>query len=156
MSVADCIKKSLECALAAPGLLGLRAYQIYVVRSTWTGSRPGLGTKSIVETELLIGGQKPPCKQVSSNDIFLSAGLLTDKDLKLTLIDEYTTLDGYGGTPKSLINPSENEDGYTTQLYFKVLGGEHPTTGQYYKRIKSEDDCNITSVIYLRATAEKP
>lgn len=156
MSTADCIKKALDCALAVPALLGLRPYRVWSVITNWTGSRPGIGTKVQTETELLIGGQAPPCKIVSISDIVLSNGLLIDKDLKLTLLDEYTTLDGYGGTPSSLVNPPVNTDGYSTQLYFKVTGGEHPTTGQYYKRIKNLDDCNLTKVIYLRATAEKP
>lgn len=157
-TTADCIKKALNCALAVPGLLGLRPYQVFAVHVTWSGERPGIGTKTITETELLIGGQKPICKQVSASDIFLSNGLLIDKDLKLKLIDEYQTDDmtSPGGIANSLINPPEDPNGYSLQLYFKVIGGEHPTTGQYYKRIRSEDDCNLTKTIWLRATAEKP
>jgi len=155
MSLADCIKYTMDQVLSIPYHLGLRPFRVFLTKIQYTGTRPGLGTRTRTDTELLVGDGYPMCNQVSARDIFNSGGLLSDKDFKLTIIDPYTTVDGIsGGTAESIFMPQM--DGYNTQIYFHLFGGGFPPGGQYFKKKYGVEDCNLVTDIYLEATGEIP
>jgi hypothetical protein len=150
----DCLKQALDCVLSVPYTLGLRPYQVFVTKITYTGSRPGLGTRTRTDTELLVGDGYPPVEQVSAHDIFLSGGLLNDKDFKITIVAPYDTGTVSGGTSRDIFDPPMSNN--NTQIYFHIFGGHFPSTGQYFKRKYGIEDGNLTNYIFIEATAEIP
>jgi hypothetical protein len=155
MALPDNIKFALDNTLNIPYKLGLRPYRVFAVKIEYTGTRPGLGTRTRIDTEILIGDGYPICNQVSAHDVFSSGGLLNDKDFKLTVIDPYSKngIDGYG-TSEDIWQPQPNNK--NIQIYFHIFGGGFPAGGQYFKKKYSVEDCNLTSDIFLEATAEIP
>ena len=155
MALPDCLKIILDNTLNIPAILGLRAYRIYVTKITHSGTRPGLGTRVRTDTELLVGDGYIPCEQVNAHDIFLSGGLLSDKDFKLTVVSPYTAADGTTkGTNKSVYNPPMSDS--NAQIYFHIFGGSFPSDGQYFKLKWTQEDGNLLNYLYIEATAEKP
>lgn len=153
--ISNSLRFALTKCYSIGSLLGLRPYEVYLVIVKSTGIRPGLGTRTRVDTRLYIDGYKnPPFYQVSSKDVFLSSGQLTDQDFKLILTYPYTYGSSTGGLDPSVFNPVM--DGYNTQLYFKVIGPGLPSTGQYFKRKYSQEDNNLSYNIFLEATGEIP
>jgi len=154
MALTDCLKQALDCTLSIPATLGLRAYRVFVTKVTYTGTRPGLGTRTRTDTELLVGDGYPPVSQVSAKDIFLSGGLLNDKDFKITIVSPYDTGTATGGTSRDVFDPAMSD--LNTQIYFHLYGGNFPSTGQYFKRKYSIEDGNLTNYIFIEATGEIP
>lgn len=151
----ECLKYTLDQVLDIPAQLGLRPFRVFAVNISSSGSRPGLGTRTRVDTEILVGDGYPMVEQVSAKDVFSSGGLLNDKDLKLTIITSYNTGTVTGGTPREVYDPTPLA-GNNTQIYFHLFGAGLPSDGQYFKKIWGKEDLRTTTVLYLRATGEKP
>jgi len=155
MALIDDIKYAMDTVLAIPYDLGLRPYRVFLTKIQYTGTRPGLGTRTRTDTEILIGDGYPIVRQVSAKDVFASGGLLNDKDFKMVLIDPYNTGTYFGGSDDTLLwNPPV--DGYNSQIYFHIYGKGFPTDGQYFKKKYAKEDCNLVTELYLEAVAERP
>jgi len=142
--------------------LGLNAYTVnlvYVTKTPVDIYGEG-GTTVITETPLLVGPNLdgyPQLRQISSKDIFLSGGLLTDKDYQLgPLAFPYTTCaDGYSaGFDIILTNPLVPIEDTSTQVYFKVTGPDFPL-GCYFKRISDKADSNVCYYLFIRNIGTK-
>lgn len=116
MSLADSLKKTLDVVRGIPGLLGLREYSVSVLVREWS-TRPGVGTKTETITPILVNGQNPSVRRLSSSDILASGGLYQDMDLEVTFTPEFY-LDGYGGVSQEVfsIEPKKSE------VFFIVSG----------------------------------
>lgn len=102
-----------------------------------------------VSTLSFDGYINPQLEQVSAKDIFLSGGLLTDKDYKLgPIVHAYTYCGTSGGMNYALFNP-DYEDSNDIQLYFYVVNDSFPN-GTYMKRIWSVEDGGISFKVYIR------
>ena len=156
MALIDNLKYAIDTVLPIPYHLGLRPYQVFLTKIVFQGSRPGLGTRTRTDTEMLIGDGYPVVRQVSAHDIFASGGLLNDKDFKMVFVDPYNTGTHSGGIDPSIWNPQMNVDGYSTQIYFHIYGKGFPVDGQYFKKKYGKEDCNLVTELYLEAVAEKP
>lgn len=150
----DDLKYALDTVLKIPYVLGLRPYRVFLTKIQYTGDRPGLGTRTRTDTELLIGDGYPIVRQVSAKDIWSSGGLLSDKDFKLILIDPYTSSIASGGTLSEIYNPQP--DGYNTQVLFHIFGKSFPDSGQYFIKKYGKEDCNLVTEIFLEAFAGIP
>jgi len=160
--------------IAKPSLYGLNPYQVSIVTITNTGVDifGNGGTRSRTDFRLTIGPDgysadlngpnqdgyvNPHVEQVSSKDIFLSGGLLTDKDYKIGPItypyDTYETGASAGLNwlfTNPAIQPNQN-----LQLFFKITGPAFPN-GAYFRRKWSLDDNNIVYWLFVENSAEIP
>lgn len=116
MSLADSLKKALDVVRGIPGTLGLREYSVSVLTRVWS-NRPGVGTKVETITPILVNGQNPSVRRLTSSDILASGGLYQDMDLEVTFTPEFY-LDGYGGISQDVfsIEPKNAE------VFFIVSG----------------------------------
>jgi len=143
-----------------PTLFDIRLYSIIVRVTTYTGTQifgvPGEGTKTVVDTPLVLDGYgtRPHVTKISTQDIIASGGLYTDGDYKVEFITpQYPTPDGYSGVPINIFEPDEQTN--TTQIEYVMTGPEFPT-GALFKKIKTWTDNPFNYVIVLRKTGVQP
>lgn len=118
------------------------------------------GTKSRTDTRLSLGDGYVSTisfdgyinlnlEEVKSKDVFLSGGLLQDKDYVLgPIVFPYTYCQTSGGFDLGNFLPSKEED-TDIQLYFYIENSTFPN-GAYFKRLYTETDEGLTYKVYLR------
>lgn len=168
VDISDALKYSEDICYCQPARLGLHKYSITAVVITNAGGvRPGVGgtrVKKSIRITLFDGYESgssidgylnPKFEQVSVKDVFLSGGILTDKDYKIgPLVYPYVYGSIVGGTDYSVSNPVYNAAN-NTQLYFYVVGPAYPN-GQYFERIQSIEDSALSYLLFIRATSQIP
>ncbi len=134
-----------------PGKLDLRPYSVIVRVRTWTGARPGLGTKTDVDTQILNAGFNPKVEEVSSRDIIASGNVYQMGDYKISPI---TPDYGSGGTPGTSLDPSVTTT--ALEVFYKISGPRLPSSGAWFKRVSSSDLTNFHIEVVVRSTAVTP
>lgn len=124
------------------GLLGLRPWQVFVRVTTWSGERPGLGTKSVSTTQLTVGKPPQPVKvvEVSERDVVASGGLYRASDLRVgPITPPYVTAtnDG-GGFAYSVIDPAVAATGAEVEWVLKSTVGGRSANGDLYEKVAEE------------------
>lgn len=149
------IRRASDLALAVPNQIQLRPYTLTLVKSSWTGARPGLGTKTDGYTSLQnLASVSVRLRQVTKQDIILSGSLLQSQDLKIgPFVFPYVTDIGSGGTDPLLFSQPDTP---TSQHYIKITGPNLPTNGNFYSKIGDDsNDKNVCYYLYLRNTGTK-
>jgi hypothetical protein len=145
LSAVDAIRGSV------PGALDLRQFAVTVRVRTWTGTRVGLGTKTDVDTTLMVGGYNPNVERISAKDVVASGGLYTAGDYRIgPLTPAYAT----GGTAVGAINPPTATA--PQEVLYHLVGPGLPSGGQWCKRVSDETDANFRYEVVVRAMAVTP
>jgi len=71
MSNVDGLRKLLDRGRAIPGIWGLRPYRSFLIEGYWDGAYTGDGESADFETELLVGGQPPKVRFLTSEQLAL-------------------------------------------------------------------------------------
>ena len=158
MAVLDNIRFATDLVLATPNALGLRNFVVTLTSIVEAGaSRPGFGgTKTTTQTVVQnLGTVNVRLREVSTKDIFMSGGLLQDKDVVIgPIVYPYDTGTVTGGTAFSIWEPPVSAD--ATQLFIKITGEGLYPSGSFFKKIHADTSKNITYKIYLRNTGIQP
>lgn len=127
--------------------LGLRPFTVTVRVRTWSGSRPGVGTKTDVDTVLTVAGgtQHPKVKQISAHDVVASGGLYTTADWR---IGPMTPPFVGGGVTYGTIDPATTTT--AREVGYKIEGGMFPSGGAWFERISDENDSALHSFVVVR------
>lgn len=147
MSFRTDILEAVEDVRSVPGELDIRQYRVFVSVQTWSGARPGLGTATTTETELLVSGHPPRVKPMTTKDVVASGGLYTASDLK---VGPFTPPNAKGGTDPSIYNP--NTSNSPTAITFRVSGPGLPSAGIRCERINDDTYGNFSHYLILRQT----
>lgn len=136
-----------------PGQFDIRLFTCKVRVTTWSGSRIGQGTATIVSERLLTVGEgqyMPKVRQVTQKDILASGGKYTDQDFKVgPLTPPYLG----GGVPAEWIDPPQQAG--PTEVIFLLEGPGMPPGGGRYKRIGDETDRAFHYNIILRHNGQE-
>ena len=133
----------LDLVRGISGILGFRPTSITVRVVTWTGSRPGLGTSSYVDTPLWVATdtsspQNPRVVPVTNKDILASGGLYTNEDVKVgPLTPSFpasAVLPGGGYTPGQINPPQPTAGSAYQEIHFKLAGGGYQSP-MWFQRI---------------------
>jgi len=145
--------RPLDRTRGIPGIFGLRLFKVTVLVTTWSGSRIGEGTETVVSRRVLTVGEKkqfPKVRKVTQSDIIASGGLYSAQDLVVEpLTPEYKG----GGIPVQWIDPPQLSG--PTEVIFIVEGPGQPTNGGRYKRIEGGTDRAFHYGIVLRHTGQQ-
>ena len=153
MAIAATLRKTLDYARGYGGRLGLRPFTVTMRVRTWSGSVPGEGAPTDVDTVITVAGGTQPvkCEQVSSRDIFASGGLYTDADWK---VGPFTPLYSGGGFDATSFDPPVG--GQPTEVFWILKGRDLPPEGALHEKIGSTRDSALHYYIVLRATGRTP
>jgi hypothetical protein len=140
----------VDMGRAIAGELGLRVYASVTVRvRTWSGSVTGEGTKTDVDTLLLVGGQPPKVRQVSQKDIVRSGGLYEEGDLEIgPLTPQYAG----GGTSIASLDPAVATR--PTEVFYRIAGPGSASGGDWYKKVSDSMDRPFRMMVTVRNTGE--
>jgi hypothetical protein len=132
-TLADGLKGLAYGVRSLPGKLGVRPHTVSIVRRSWSGSQPGDGVQTDVETKIHEGGNQPP-----------KIRWLTEEQLAVGQLQPGTVAVGPitqkfngGGTDLSDLDASELLTGEAR--YLRITGPMHPK-GALYKIIKLSAD----------------
>lgn len=136
---------------SVPGSLDLRTRTVTVRVTTWSGARPGVGTKTDVDTLLRNGTFNPKVVEVSSKDVVASGGKYQSGDLKIgPLTPEYAV----GGTAGSTIDPLTTTS--ARQVRYLLEGPGFPDGGVWCNRVEDDALKNFSTFIVVRRTGQSP
>jgi hypothetical protein len=150
---------ALDACRAIRGVLGLNPFTVTVRVRTWTGARPGLGTKTDKTTTLTVGvpplGPQPcTVREVTNQEIITSGGLYRARDLKIgPLTPSYMAgilpAGGWGdGTVDAPVQ------GSAAEVFWNVAGPGMPAGGAWCKKIR-ESVTALHYEVFVRATGEQ-
>lgn len=117
--------------------LGVRQYQVWLRKITWSGSRVGQGTATTADTYL----GKPKFRRVSSEDI-IAGSVMNEQMFEIgpftpSHSQPVSTPDTLALTPSDL---SPQQNGTPTEIYFVVKGPGLPTGGALFERVKDSTE----------------
>jgi hypothetical protein len=132
----------LDAVRGIPGTLGFRPISVTVRVVTWTGTKPGQGAQSYVDTPLLVGNgtQNPRVIQVTDKDALASNSLYTNQAVKVgPLTPAFAASLGSpgGGVTAAQLNPPLAAAGSTTEIFFKLSGSGYQFP-VWFKRVSDE------------------
>ena len=126
--------------------LNFRRHSVMVRTITWSGARVGLGTKTIVDTPIVLDDDNTPPKVtlITSEDIIASGGLYQQGDY---LVDKITPAFSGGGLE---VNDFELPVGsQPTEILYQLIGPEFPE-GAWFKKVSTETYRNFRYSFVLR------
>lgn len=136
---------------SVPGDLGLRPHTVTVRVRTWSGARPGLGTKTDVDTLIRNAGYNPKVAEVTTKDVVASGGFYQSGDFRIgPITPEYTG----GGTALATQDPATTST--AREVLYKIEGPGLPSTGAWFKRVSDTTLKSFRNEIVVRRTAEAP
>ena len=148
-----------KVARGIPNKLGLRQYDVSLRVVSWSGSRPGMGTKTINDTAITVnqgqvGNDRPKVTLLSTRDIVASGGRYTDGDFRIgPLTPQYTDSQGrtFGTLPDELEIAIRNSP---TEIFFNLKGPgmSDQVGGDWFKLVESDFTKNFGYTIVVRKT----
>ena len=150
MALKDDLLPIIDDLRSIAGDLGFRPYQVWVRVTTYSGPRVGIGSKTVTETRLLVGGQDPKVREVRGKDLVAGANELADSEYDIgPLTPEFAG----GGVAHSTINPQRS--GLPTTVEFLIKGPGMPTEGLLCKRVSDDVDRPLRLVIRVKSIGRK-
>ncbi len=150
MALRERLLSSVDRIRAIPGRFGLHRYQVWVRVTTYSGSRVGVGTATITDTRLLVGGKDPHVKEVRSKDIVAGTAELGSAEYDIgPLTPEFAG----GGTLTNTINPAKGTSPGTTEYLLKGPG--LPTDGLLCIRVSDDTDRPFRYMVRVRSSGRK-
>lgn len=170
LDVSNAIKYAADAAYSVPASMGLHSQQIYLVTITTSGVDVfgESGTRARTDIRLTLSGAgiqtqadgylNPAVEQVTNGEVFLSGGLLSDKDFRIgPIVFPYTFNSYSGGTDSKLLDPAVVA-GNNVQFFFRIIGTSfhNNLNGVYLKHKWSRKDSALSYYYYASNTAEFP
>ncbi len=150
MALRERLLRSVDRIRAIPGKFGVHRYQVWVRVSTYSGTRVGLGTETVTETRLLVGGRDPHVKQTRNKDIVAGTSELEAAEFDIgPLTPEFFG----GGVEPSTINPAKGTSPGTTMYLLKGPG--LPSDGLLCQRVYDNTDRPFRYTIRVRSSGRK-
>lgn len=149
MSFKDDLLPLVDSLRGIAGELGFRPYEVYVRVTSWSGARVGLGTKSVTDMRLLVGGQNPKVREVRSKDVVAGIAESTDAVYE---IGPVTPSFAGGGVAVDTIAPPTTASSTTL---FLIKGPGMPTNGLLCQRTEDDVDRPLRAVIRVRSLGRK-
>jgi len=155
---------ALDALRAIGGKLGLRVFSVTVRQRVWTGSRPGVGTKS--DTDILLVNQAADgtlqpvrVRQVSRREAIASGGKYTDRDLRIgPLTPPYAAVlqMGAGGFDDTVLDPADTTSATEMLWIVTSTSGTYgiPSGGIVCKKI-GEEATSLHYYVIVRATGQQ-
>ncbi len=112
--------------------LGVRQYQVWIRRITWSGARAGLGTATTTDTYL----GRPKFRRVSSKDV-IAGSVMSEQMFEIgpftpSHSSPSATPDTLAVSPADLSPP---QTGTPTEIYYVVKGPGLPESGALFERV---------------------
>lgn len=150
MALKDDLLPLIDTLRAIPGDLGFRPYQVWVRTEVSGGPRVGLGTKTVTETRLLVGGQDPKVRAIGRKDVVAGTPEFTTGEYEIgPLTPEFAG----GGVAESVINPEKTSQ--PTTVLFLLKGPGLPEEGLLCQRISDAVDRPLRTVIRVRSIGRR-
>lgn len=149
-------------ARGIPNLLGLRQYDVSLRVVSWSGARPGLGTKTVADHPVTVnqntaGNNRPKVILVSTREVIASGGRYVDGDFRIgPLTPQYTTSAGTFGTlPGDLEQQLQT---HPSEVYFNLKGPgmNDQTNGDWFKLVETNFAKNFGYTIIVRKAGSLP
>lgn len=162
-TLAQALLPVLDLVRGISGILGFRPTSVTVRVVSWTGSAPGRGSSSFVDTPLYVATdtsspQNPRVVQMSDQDVFASGGLYTNQDVKVgpltPAFPASAVLPGGGYNPSSLNPPQPTAGSVYQEIHVKLAGGgfQFPV---WFQRIGDEVISATRYFVVLRRSANQ-
>lgn len=136
MSIVSRALKTLDRARARLDDAGLRPFSVSVRVITWSGTCPGQGVPSVVETPVTVaGGRRPEITQVFDKDV-IAGGVVTKARWKIANITP--AYDGGGMDPATLDPANASEP--NTQVFYVLKGPGMPASGMLCTKVADKLD----------------
>jgi hypothetical protein len=152
MSLKDDLLPIVDDARGIAGELGFRPYQVWVRKAEYTGAHTSLsvGTRTVTETRLLVGGQDPKVREVTRKDLVAGTAELVDAEYEIgPLTPEFAG----GGVSENTINPDKTSS--RIEVTFLLKGPGMPTEGLLCKRVGDHVARPLRYVIRVKSTGRK-
>jgi hypothetical protein len=150
-----------KVARGIPNKLGLRQFDISLRIVSWSGTRPGLGTKTVTDYPVTVnqntaGNNRPKVKSISSHEIIASGGLYSQDDYRIgPLTPQYVS----GGITYGTL-PSDVEiaiQAHPAEVFFNMQGpGMTAISGDWFSLIDADFSKNFGYTLVIRKTAQVP
>lgn len=161
-TLVDALNPALDQLRGIPGILGYRQTSVTVRIVTWTGSKPGLGTVSYVDTPIKVGGglYNPRVTQVTERDAIASGGMYSNQDLKVGPFTPpflATFFIAAGGVSHEVIDPLQTNPIGTgvKEIFFAVAGKGFLGEKAWFERVGDEAIPSTRRYLYLRRTGKQ-
>lgn len=129
----------------------MRQHDIFMVLQRWSGGVVGEGSKTILKTQLFVGGNSNiRVREVSSKDVVASGGLLTESSVK---VGPFTPSYPGGGLDNPQFDPPVSNK--PQEVFFYITGLGMGPTGRWFKRTNDHSIQNYTTWLYLASTGEQ-
>lgn len=157
MTFRDDILEDIDEIRGIPGDFGIRLFTVTVMSRTWTGDRPGIGSKSDVSQSILVarGSFSTRLREVTSRDILASGGLYQIQDVKIGPFTPPFLGSDANGSAISVFDPLP-KPGLGTELFFKIVGPGYAAGGDWFKKIDSDVSRPFSYTLVLRKTGKSP
>ena len=147
-----------------PNMFGLRQFDLSLTLVSWSGTRPGLGTKTLTTYPITVnqaqaGNDRPKVEQVSTRDIIASGGLYSQGDYRIgPLTPSYLGPDGYTvlGTLPNHIEQAVQSNPQEIFINMQGPGMSDPVAGDWFKLVEANFTKNFRYEIVIRKNAVKP
>ena len=156
MTLRDACLPIFEGARVLLAKAGLRRHDVTMRVVTWTGGTVGEGTRSVVDTPLLVQDQRVKVRRVSQKDVVASGGSLEDVVYR---VGPFTpTFSGAagpfasGGLEPVAFNPAPAAG--PREIYYKIVG-PGLESGAWFEKIEQESDRAFSYYFTLRKVATR-
>jgi hypothetical protein len=132
--------------------LGFRRYDVLLRVIDWSGATTGKGTKTTLDTPLVIQQtHRIKVRRLTSQDILASGGKYSDGDYRVGPITPIY-IDVNGQTGGQLVDYFDPDKSLTSkrEFYFR-LTGPGMDLGKWFKKIDQQVDTNFSYYFTLRA-----
>lgn len=150
------IRRATDLGLAVPNQIQLRPYTLDLIKISWSGSRPGLGTQTDGYTSLQnLASVSVRVRQVSKEDINLSGGRLSQQHLKVgPFVFPYDITTATGGIDPLIFSTPAST---VSETYIRIKGPNYPATGNFFRKVWDDaNNRNVCYYLYLENTGAIP
>jgi len=146
----------IDILRAIPVRAGLRLYTVAVRTVVWSGGRPGLGTKTTVDTglKLDLGIGSPRVRQIRQDEVVASGGLYQSEDMVIGPITPPYAGSSADNDAVSVFEPPV--DGSAREIYFKLTGPGMPDTGAWFKKVSQDVSKSFRYTFVVSKTSVVP
>ncbi len=147
MALRDDLLPDMDDYRSIAGELGFRRYEVWVRRTVSQGDRPGVGSKSYIETRLTVGnGRNPKVRVLRSKDLISGkpSAKMTEYE-----IGPLTPAFNGGGVSSETIDPTSDS---AQMVHYIIKGPGLPDEGQLCQRYDDQQDRPLRVMIRVRAT----
>lgn len=148
MSLVSDLLPMIDELRGLPGELGARPFTSVRIRTrTWSGVRVGDGTSSDVFVALETGGQPAGVKNLSSREVYTSAGRYTDADFRVGPLTPAFTGGGYTAEQLEPSTGARN-----VERHVVLIGPGEPSGGSEWVIVGNELTNPIGYYLTIRRT----